>query len=261
MPANELTITLARAGRVSVETLAQTLENALEMLRNLEREFVASDILVRWEVVRVSMRSPLRVTVAPSIEGSVTKTIARRLIKTCLKGVKGIERAATPPEHFNEEALDAALKLFEVTRKDGATLTFSSDHLDEITLTEQAARHIEEIASKARLYIDFGTIEGQLEVVSVHEHRSFSIWETFTNRRVECLVNEEQFQTAIDLLGKRVAVTGRVKYRNHVPKSIWVESLRKLREEMELPDLKNVGPIDITGGLSSEEHVRRMRNG
>jgi len=261
MPSHELTITLSSAGRLSVEALTQTLENALEMLKNLEPEFVAADIPIRWEVVRVSMRSPLRLTLAPRIEGRRAKTIARQLVKTCLRGVQRIEKGASPPKHFNEEALESTLKIFEITRKEGAAITLSSDHQDEITLTEQSAKHIAEIVSKARLYMDFGTIEGQLELISVHERESFSVWETYTNRRIDCLVNSEQFQTAKDLLGKRVAVTGRVKYRNHVPKSIQVESLSRLRDESELPDLKDIAPIDITGGLSSEEHVRRMRNG
>jgi molybdopterin-guanine dinucleotide biosynthesis protein len=261
MPSHELTITLVRSGRLSVETLTQTLENALEMLRSLEPEFVESGTAVRWEVVRVRMRSPLRVTVAPNIGGKGSQAVARKLVKTCLKGVERIERTAVSPEHFNEAALDAARKLFEVTRKEGAALTFSSNHRDQVTLTEQAARHIDEIVAKARHYLDYGTIEGRLEVISVHDHPSFSIWESLTNRRVECQVSEEQIPAIFALLGKRVAVTGRVRYRNHVPKSIQVESLRKLRDDTELPDLQDIGPVNITEGLSSEEHVRRIRNG
>lgn len=261
MPTNELTITLARTGRLSVEALTQTLENALEMLRNLETEFVASGTAVRWEVVRVSMRSPLRVTVAPHSESKGFSSIARRMVKTSLKGFERIERAAALPEHFNEEALDAARKMFDVTRKEGAAITLSSDHENQITLTEQAGKNMEEIASKARLYMDYGTVEGRLEIISVHERDSFYVWETLTNRRVECLANPEQFQDAKDLLGKRVAVSGRIKYRNHVPKSIHVESIHKMPDGSELPSLEDIGPIDITEGLSSEEHVRRMRNG
>jgi hypothetical protein len=262
MPLDELTITLSdKEGRVSVETLTNALENALNMLRSMEFEMVSAGIEVRWEVVRVRMRSPLRLTFAPRIAGRRGKSLGRKIVKACLRGVEEIEKQATLPPHFNDDALSAARKLAKTSDDERTSLTISSNGSQKVTLTKKAVQHIDEIASKARLYIDFSTIEGRLEIVSVHDHLSFFIWETLTNHRIECFSTESQLIQATSLLQKRVAVTGRVHYRNHVPKSIDVESIRGLRDANELPQPKDIGPINITDGLSSEEHVRRLRNG
>jgi hypothetical protein len=137
-----------------------------------------------------------------------------------------------------------------------------SDTILGVYLIATGVKHIDELASRARLYVDFSTIEGRLEVISVHEHNSLFIWETLTNNRVECFVSDEQIKEAALLLNKRVTVSGRINYRNHVPKTISVEGpIKVLRTSTELPQPKDIGPIDITGGVSSEQHVRRMRNG
>jgi len=265
MPLNELTITLAGPGRLGVETLTKTLENALNMLRSLETEIVASGTLVRWEVVRIRMRSPCEVTVAPNIAGKASKTIGRRIVKTYLQGVQAIERSAIQPEHFNDEVIDAARDMFKVANKDGTVLKFSSNNKNEVVITQQAFQHVEEIVEHARIYLDYGTIEGKLESLSVHDRLNFTIWEALTDKRVDCFVDEDLFGKAYAMLRNRVAVrvavSGRVKYRNHVPKSIQVESIRQFPDDKDLPEPKDIGPINITDGLSSEEFVWRLRNG
>ncbi len=256
MALNELTITLAGSGHLRVETLAAALENAVKMLRSIETEFVASGTEVRWEVVRLSMRSPLRMTLAPKIAAAV----GRKIVRAVLEGVKKIERSPTAPEHFNEDSLRAARELLTAAEKDGAELTFGADNKSEVKLTEQAVKHIDEVVARARKYADHGTLEGQLEEISVHSGTSFAIWEALTSRKVECVITADRVDEAKALLGKRVAVTGIVRYRNHKPISIQVDRIRRLREASELPQLEDIPPLNITDGLSSEEYVRRLRD-
>jgi hypothetical protein len=267
MALNQLTITLSdKQGRVSIETLTTALENALSMLRSIESEIVASGVTVRWEISRVSMRSPLRMTFEPRVKspkGRVSRSIGNRIVKSVMQGIEGIETGKSVPRVFTEDALEAARKMFKSAAKEGASVAFGSKtDPRQIKLTESAVKHIDELASKARLYVDFSTVEGRLEIISVHERNTVVIWETLTSNRIECFVDDQQIKQAFSLLGKRVAVTGRVSYRNHVPKTISVEGpVRVLRTTAELPQPKDIGPIDMTDGASSEEHVRRMRNG
>ena len=267
MALNELTITLSdKQGRVSIETLTTALENALSMLRSIESEIVASGVTVRWEISRVSMRSPLKMTFAPrvrSAKGRVSRTVGNRIVNSVLQGMERIETGKSVPKAFTEDALEATKKMVRSAAKEGASVAFGSKTDPRpIRLTESAVKHIDDLASKARLYVDFSTVEGRLEVVSVHERNTVVVWETLTGNRIECLVDDDQIKQASALLGKRVAVTGRVSYRNHIPKTISVEGpIRVLRTSAELPQPKDIGPIDITDGASSEEHVRRMRNG
>jgi hypothetical protein len=261
MPSHELTITLTPPGRISVESLTKTLENALAMLRSIQKDFIEYGTDVRWEVVKLQMHSPLRMTVAPSISGKPAKTIGRRIVKACLTGVMNIEKSPTHPKHFDEDALEATRDLLKVVKKDGSVLKLGSDHKDEVTVTELALEHIEDVVARARVYVDHGTIEGQLDEISVHESPVAFIWERFPVRRVKCVISQEQVQQVKDLLGRRVALTGRISYRNHKPVSVQVEAIRAMRDENELPQLKDIQPIDITGGLSPEEYVQRLRDG
>ena len=259
MQLDELTITLPdKDGGISVETLKKALENALDMLRSIEAN-LAAGADVKWQVVRVKMQSPLEMTFAPKVrvKGRSRPGLGRRMVKACLQGVEMIQKQARLPQYFSEDTLDAAKKLIKNTEG----IAFASNGSGKATLTNQAMKNIEELAQKARLYVDFTSIEGRLEVVSVHDGKSISVWETLTNRRIECRMLEEHFQAAQSLLGHRVRVTGRVSYRNHVPTLIRVEEpVQRLRTVAELPQPKDIGPIDITGDLTSEEHVRRMRD-
>jgi hypothetical protein len=261
---NELTITLSESdGRLSVESLTLALKDALEMLKNVSDDIVSPGTVVRWEIVRARMSSPLSLTLAPRIPGRTGPRFRRQVVLACLAGVKEIEHEATAPPHFNDDALTATKRLAKAAQRDGASLTFSANGSAKVTLTKKTVDHIEQIEAKARLYVDFSTIEGYLEVLSVRHRMSFYIWESHTDKKVECLVTDTLFDKALSLIkGRpRLAVTGRVHYRNHIPKTIDVDSIRVFPDISELPQPESIGPIDITDGLSSEDHVRRMRNG
>src|SRR5262245_20395614 len=258
MALNELTITLSDPdGRVSIDTLKDGLEKALAMIRSIESGFTTGTI--RWEVIRVRMRSPLRLTIAPYINRRAVKGVGRKIVQAVVIGVGVIEQKPVAPKHFNEEALRATKELVSIAKKEGATVTLEAGK-KKVTLTEQAARHVDEVVAKARHYHDVSTVEGTLEVVSVHDHPSFFVYETLTGNRVECFVAEDKLRTYATMLNKRVAVTGRVKYTNHVPRTVEVESIRALPGASESLRLEGIPPINITDGVPPEEHVRRLRD-
>jgi hypothetical protein len=264
MPPTAFTIKLGEGQqRVSIETLTQALENALDILRNVGNDFAPSDATVRWEVVAASMRSPLTLAFAPRVQGGHNGHIGAKLIGACVSGIRQVEKKAILPPHFNEAALNAVQRLHQVAAGDGAKVTVSSNGKRPITLTPKTVEHVKAIVAKARIYVDYGTIEGRLEILSVHQHDSFFLFETLTNKRIECIVaDEEQFKEAISLLLKRtrVAVTGMIKYRNHEPKTLNVENIRRLKGSNELPQSKDMPPIDIADGMDPAEYVRRIRD-
>lgn len=263
MPAGAFTLKLGEGTkRVSIDVLAEALENALEMLRSVGQEFAPAGMLVRWEVVGASLRSPLTLDFAPSVNGEATisAAVGKKIGKACVRGLEKLEKSPALPQHFNEEGILAAQKLMRVVQKDGTRIAVASYRMKDVAPTAAAVEHIRQVVDKARIYIDYGTIEGRLEEVSVHGGAHFAIWEVLTGYRIECAVTLERLEEAKALLGQRVAVSGRVRYRNHIPKSIQVENIRRLRDAKELPQLKDMPAIDITGGLSSEEYMRRMRD-
>jgi hypothetical protein len=259
----EFTIKLGEGQkRVTIEVLTEALENALEVLRNVGQSFTPSDVVVKWEVVAASLRSPLTLSFAPSIQGNVKgrRIIGKRIANISVLGIKALEKRAALPNYFNEEALLATEKLIKGAQREGIKITVSSNGKSTVTPTAQTVENIRQVVEKARIYIDYGTLEGSLEIVSVHGRDSFFIFESFTNNKVECIAPPELFAQSIQLLKKRVAVSGRVRYRNHIPSTIQVEGMRVLRSTDILAQPRDIGPVDITGGLSSEEHVREIRD-
>ena len=262
MPAAGFTIKLGEGeNRISIDALAEALENALEMLRSVGQEFTPAGTVVRWEVVAASMRSPLTMRLrAAQGNGRLPRAYGKRIAEACVHGLAKLEREPELPPHFNDDALLAVQKLVKGTQKEGAKMTVAFDRAESVTPTAQAVENIKRVVEKARIYIDYGTLEGRLEEVSIHGGPHFVIWEALTNHRVECAVASELLDESMRLMGRRVAVTGRVRYRNRKPTLIQVESFRPLRDVNELPQLETMPPIDIAGGLSPEEYVRRMRD-
>jgi len=261
MPTSAFTIKLGEGvKRVSLDVLTEALQNALEILQNVSQDFTSG--AVRWEVVKASLKSPLMLAFAPSSQnnGKLPPAVGRRIVAACAGGFDELEREAILPPHFNEEALLAADRLMKVAQKEGAKLAVGAGRRPEVTPTTRAVEHIRQVVDKARMYIDYGTIEGSLDEISVRGGLHFAVWEALTNHRIECAATPERLEEAKALLGRRVAVSGRVRYRNRKPTSIRVEAIKTLREASELPQLEDMPAIDITGGLNSEEYVRRMRD-
>jgi len=260
MPPAPLTIKFGDKNTyMSVATVAQALESALEMLRSLEEDFAPRGSEVRWEIVRASMQSPLTLTFRPSVRGKPAKGIGNRIAKACVSGIEEMEKEPTLPKHFKEETLDAVQKLIKTVNDDGGKVTLSSNG-KKVSPGGEVVRNIHSVIERVRRYTDYGTIEGELQTVSVRGREHFLIYETFTDNKVTCSVTQEQFQQWMHLLGKRVAITGPIRYQNHKPQTVNVEEVRVLRSSSELPQLADIPPIDITSGLSSEDYVRRMRD-
>lgn len=178
--------------RISAEALKEALESALEMLNSVGEDFAPAGTPVRWEVVKASMRSPLTLSFAPVIEGKNTRGLGNKIVRATVDGAWRVEKRAALPPHFNEQTLEATSNLRKVARQEGAKVTIAANG-KKVTLTENTTEHVKEIVEKARIYLDYGTIEGAIEILSVHGRPSFSVFERLTGHKVECLGGTDHF--------------------------------------------------------------------
>jgi hypothetical protein len=257
----ELKISLgAKSERLDVDTLIAALENTLEVLRNLAKSFSTPDDTIHWVVVKARMASPLTLTISPQATGARATRIGGKIAHACVSGLRQLEKEAVAPQYFDEDTLEAAKKLASVARDKGHQLKLYMPNEPAVIPTQRTISHVLEIEEKARIFVDYATIEGTLEEVSVHETRHVNLWETLTNYKIECRVGPENWDKARAALEKRVALSGRVRYKNNRPRMMMVETIRELRQQAELPQPRDIRPIDITGDLSSEDYVRRLRD-
>ena len=110
-----------------------------------------------------------------------------------------------------------------------------------------------------------GAIEGRLELVSLHHpYNRFNVYDLRTGRGVKCSLPSHLENAVIGALKRRVGVSGVVSYNVYgEPLSVLAEAIRVLGEEADLPPVSQMlGFIpDLTGDLSTEEHLRILRDG
>ena len=127
---------------------------------------------------------------------------------------------------------------------------------------------VPENVDKALANVDrsYGIVEGRLEQINVHSGANrFRIYSEFEPKTVECRFPQSLKRQAISGIDSSVRITGVLKYlpRSDFPHEIEVEEMEILEPDDELPglsDLRGIAP-DATGDLSSEDFIRRQRDG
>jgi hypothetical protein len=257
----ELTIRVeGRGENVPAGAFVDAVQKTLILLRDLDARISESaSTVATWEIVRVSMRSPLALTVAPTLSDSEEDT-SERVIRAYLQGMREIESSPVTPPYFSEQTLRTARDLVSLIGNGLSRLVFSAPNETPVSPTLHSAANIDAVIEHRGLH-EFIAIEGKLDTVSTHNYDHFFIWESVTNNRVQCRATPEQLEQAKAALRKRVQVYGRARYVHGKPTSMEVEAIRVLREMHELPQPKDIGKVDITGGMSSEDYIRGIRDG
>lgn len=132
--------------------------------------------------------------------------------------------------------------------------------VDETTITQ-----VDMIATRQRRTEDRTTIIGRLETVSVHgKVPSFTLYDPLLGTKIDCFFQEKDFkeiQSYLSTKPNRVEVTGMARYNKQGnPISINVEQYRKLKNQDELPQFRDLEGINLSGDLDPTEYIRRLRN-
>jgi hypothetical protein len=168
------------------------------------------------------------------------------VISAVVMGMQQIDKQATRPKFFSDEALEDAKQLAGV-------LNGYIDRIDlraivrgrppvTASVTQRVAANVNELIGPR--YTALGSIEGTMELVSIHGTVYFNVYDLVTRRKVRCICEREILNELIGSLGKRLLVYGEIRFNAAgLPVSIRVEKVRVLRERAELPqptDLKRI---------------------
>ncbi|MBI2165559.1 MAG: hypothetical protein HYU29_04050 [Chloroflexi bacterium] len=120
------------------------------------------------------------------------------------------------------------------------------------------------ISPPREVYSAWSSIDGKLDVISVRRVPYFVIFEHVTEHRVRCLFPDDWLGIVKNYLGLRVIAEGFIHYRSDgVPTTLTnPTSLERVPdpEQADITTYRGTMP-GITGGLSSYEYVRQMREG
>ncbi len=266
MSAQKLRIRIRPRGiGVTVKSFADLVGAVAEALREINKQAVPPrGPMLEWQIIDADMHSPLTVVLAGQREGRGPDV---DVAAAFVDGLAIIEGSAQRPRFFSDIAMMKAKAIAAVSTNGVAEVVFESGE-SRTAVTPHTAANVDEVLGRAPSEYRAETVlEGRLEALSVHgDPPDFCIYDPLANHEIRCVFSEEDVARAAELIKRhaRVQVTGTAKYNpSHVPVSIEVQEFHVLREQCELPQVRDLhaANIDITHGEDTVEYVRRLRDG
>lgn len=247
-----LVVRLATAEPPTLQLLNGLSDRVAEVLRELTaREDPVRQIAV-WLVRRVDVGSlSIEVEGRPA-QPEVSPGVIDGLCQQLLEDIQAItENPMAWSERYpgrDSEFLHALRGLGALSVEQKASLSLS--HANETAeVGGILAQKVDEML-RAR-FQDWGTVEGHLEMVTLHRQRYFRIYPSGVTRGVECHFDEDLLPRVRELLGRRVSVWGRLR-RSRSGSIEWAEV--KLVEPLEPRRLDDIRPREpLWPGKSYEE--------
>lgn len=160
------------------------------------------------------------------------------VLRLASEGIREIQRGELRPTTIPYESLEHLRRLAGYARKPTARVVFDAPALEvEGVVTRDLGQKVDRVLARGDA---LGSIEGQLETVSVHGKDSFTIYDAVTGKGVRCYFPEGRLAQALAALGKRVIVQGLVR---RDPAGV-------PREIHDVTNLHVPGPVSGTDGLA-----------
>lgn len=258
---NTLTILVTPRGNgLPLDTLLRILGDALRILTELD--LVVSGTrrpTLEWVVTSLSFNSPLTLRLIGRKKPN--SPFPGRVVDSYVTKILQLENGIEPLD-FSEKAMERAQDIVRSVVRDGVlSVQFSTPGLPPVTPTARLAENVEQIL-KRRYYYEVTTLDGRLDVIDVHGPPKFTIFDPLTRLPINCNIGEDLLDQALDSIRTRVSVQGKAKFnRAGRPISMDVDSIRSMKGPADLAKFPTDKTVDLTGGLSSEDYVRRSRDG
>lgn len=245
-------------GRIRLNTFLTELQRFSAALGRLSRDSSEGHTATVFEVAELSYNSPMRVVVAPAPGNE-------HIASMVMQRFESVADAVTTGKKLDHYDADLLEDLRALARPVGKQLKYATLLVNDVRYElDQAVTRRVDVA----LEVDeecIGFIEGLLEQINIHEGaNTFHIYPEVGPRKVACHFPGALLDDAIFAVGRKVEVTGTMKYRQgaNFPHAIAVTAIDSFPPDDELPDwndLRGRAP-DATGGLSSEAFVRELRD-
>lgn len=232
---------------VSGEAFFEAGKSLLALLREVGRS-VSSEQAIAWNLADLQRGSAL-VALCPPAEAAenASHTIARTL-----SGLRAVERTASRPEFFSDEALGSVRKLVtHMENGSGGLEVFSTGvglEAPSVLITDQIAANLKKLHRPGWRAI--GSVRGTLEMMTIHGGSMFAVYDELSGERIECRCSPDLMEEAAPLFGKRVLVRGEIVRDSKGRRLASTSSLRPLSTEQSprAEDLRGLladNPIDL----------------
>ena len=213
---------------IPVSTFISVAKQLADLLRELEAALTSKRSL-DWSIESLRMGSA-ELAVRPKSQSQDALDSGDAVITAALEGLAVVEDTARRPPHFTDQVLRQAKSLVNAAKDDANGLAiFGGNEAKRrrVAVSKRLVSHVDELIGTAS--VAFGSLEGRLEAVTIHDSIAFSIYDSITSRRILCSCNRETLDLAIRHFDKRVSVSGEIKFNNQGDAtSITVDEVRPL---------------------------------
>lgn len=242
-----------KSPRLSLEVVAQSLAAFGAILSNLQQEQDPGEKTV-WLVDDLKLDSVTATVIPSSARGVETARLA-------MDGLGCLEEPGIVPEFFPDACIRAILRLYDLTARSDTKVSVAGLGR-QVLLTQRLTEPVREALNRGS-WEAWGSVEGRLEMVTVHDKLACSIYADVSGERVVCTFRPDQQQRVIEAFDRRIIATGLVRYDARGKTiSIRLEAIEVFPPDERLPSVEKMAGMapDITGGLPSPEYVRGLRD-
>ena len=221
--------------KITADRFVRAVTAFVELINEVAKDVTGSDRPIRWII---SVR-PGSVHLSAAAEPMTPTEMVPQITSAISRGIALIEQRAQRPRHFSDVALQRARELASIA--DGVEIQRARICVASKArlISEKTVDHVDKLL--APTVRDFGTIEGWLQTLSERGGPHFAVYDALTDKPIRCTVASERLQDAWKAFGRRVAVSGFIRYRSTGdPYSIDAEEIRVFPTESELPDHEEV---------------------
>ena len=244
---------------IDAELFVDAIRYSLEILGELDAAIsLRRRGTLRWSLGVLSHASTAVVSLR-AVPTEIDVDFSPQVVASYLDGLELLDRDGGLPPLFSEAALEATKRLSRLTSDGRATLHLRQAERS-VVIRERVAAAVDELIGQT--YTAVGSIEGTLEMVTIHGPGYFRVYDAIQGWGVACYFQPDILQYVSNGIGHRVTVNGTVRSdRAGKPLSMRVSSLETFPEESELPTPAQIRGIahGMTEGLSAEDYLREIR--
>lgn len=238
-------LTLELSGpMVTAERFSKGVRAFSTLIEEVATDFSGRANCVTWVVTVESCSTQVSFSPEPV---SITARRVPQLLDFIHAGLETVELSSTRPPHFTDKALQAAGDL-------AAILDAADGEVDIVRIWKDdqpqalTARTVTNVDSLLRGGSeDWGSVEGRLSMVSELDGFHFIVVDPLTDQPITCRFPENLLGRVIRAFGKRVSVSGLIRYRgNGEIVSVEVDEFNQFPNSGGLPGFMDV--YGILGG-------------
>ena len=231
-------ITLELGGsEITPDKFRKSVNAFVGLLEAITKSVCREAPLVEW---RIQVKAGSNLVGANAAEGANPQHV-RHILALTGQGLEQFEIEGEVPPVYPDEAIKRIRELSNLTAKSAEDDTRIGLWVKKRRTEITPAIHTAVRAALRPGFSEYGTIEGQLSVLSDRKGVHFVIYERVWDRPVRCTVTDDLLERMMDYWRKRIAAHGMVHYRpDGLPVRIEADDIDVFPDDNELPSHDDV---------------------